>query len=60
MQIASQLTQSDIRTLMQIVTTALEHESSARIVIRELCLSEEDIDRLYELADETRKNWRKF
>jgi methylaspartate ammonia-lyase len=60
MQIASQLTQSDIRALMQIVTTALEHESSARIVIRELCLSEEDIDRLYELADETRKNWRKF
>ena len=60
MQVASQITQSDIRTLMQIVTTALEHESSARIVIRELCLSEEDIDRLYELADETRKNWRKF
>jgi methylaspartate ammonia-lyase len=55
MQVASQLTQSDIRALMQIVTTALEHESSARIVIRELCLSEEDIDRLYELAEQTRR-----
>jgi methylaspartate ammonia-lyase len=55
MQIASQLTQSDIRALMQIVTTALEHESSARIVVRELCLSEEDIDRLYELAEQTRR-----
>ena len=55
MQVASQITQSDIRTLMQIVTTAFEHESSARIVIRELCLSEEEIDRLYELAEQTRR-----
>jgi hypothetical protein len=36
---------------MQIVTTALEHDASARIVIRELALSEEEIDRLYELAE---------
>jgi len=46
---------SDIRTLMQIVTTAFEHEASARIVVRELCLSEEEIDRLYELAEQTRR-----
>jgi phasin family protein len=43
--------QSDIRALMQIVTSALEHEASARIVVRDLCLSEKEIDRLYELAE---------
>lgn len=46
---------SDLRTLMQIVTTAFEHESSSRIVVRELCLSEQEIDRLYELAEQTRR-----
>lgn len=51
---------SDLRTLMQIVTSALEHETSARVVVRDLCLTEQDIDRLYELAEQIRKNWRKF
>jgi len=47
--------QSDIRALMQIVTSALEHEASARIVVRDLCLSAQEIDRLYELAEQIRR-----
>ena len=46
---------SDLRTFMQIVIASLENDASLRIVSRELALSEEEIDRLYELAEQTRK-----
>lgn len=55
MQLLSKLSPSDLRTLMQIVTIAFENEASSRIIVRELCLSEEEIERLYELAEQIRR-----
>lgn len=45
----------DLRALLQIVTAALEHETSGRIVARECGLTEQDIDRLYSVAEQSLK-----
>ena len=46
---------SDLRALLQIVTAALEHDTSERIVARECGLDASELERLYVVAEQELK-----
>lgn len=47
------MSKSDLQTIFEIARVALSHEVTAGLIARELDLSDEELDRLYSVIEET-------